>query len=475
MKKFTIPHLISLGLFTLLSFVMVFGITVWIYSSSTENDLKEVLSYSFPANIAVSNAAQHTFKYRMGLLILIAAEEPSLRASLKREMETSMSSMRESLSEYELYMVSDTEKKMYDSFKKDFAIWEVIGSRIVRTSDSGDMEGALAMQQAECVPAFAKVVTRFNELQTHYNMASTQLSSSSMTAMATSKNFTLGGVILISVFGIIGSLIFGNYIKNRLMQPINSVFSQATQLSTSSNQLTTASSTLAEVTNKNAASLQQVSASIQQLNGTVSHHADQTNNVASESDLITQIIARGRNEIGELSTSMTLIDESTSKVSRIISTIEQISFQTNLLALNAAVEAARAGEAGSGFAVVAEEVRNLAIRSSKSAKEIAVLIEEANQRSSVGSATTKKVSDRFSEIDGKISAINKNFLEIAHGVREQASGLNQISSAIKSMDDSNQFIAASAEENASISAELNSDSHTLDETALMMREMVVRK
>src|SRR6201999_1541557 len=83
---------------------------------------------------------------------------------------------------------------------------------------------------------------------------------------------------------------------------------------------------------------------------------------------------RGGTVVSRAVTAMARIEESSGKISDIISVIDEIARQTNLLALNAAVEAARAGEAGRGFAVVASEVRSLAQRSSQAAKDIKDLI-----------------------------------------------------------------------------------------------------
>src|SRR3990172_8534028 len=97
-----------------------------------------------------------------------------------------------------------------------------------------------------------------------------------------------------------------------------------------------------------------------------------------------QAVATIKASSDEMRTAMNSIKAASDDVSKIIRTIDEVAFQTNILALNAAVEAARAGEAGLGFAVVADEVRNLAQRSAQAARETAVKIEEAIQKSEHG-------------------------------------------------------------------------------------------
>jgi methyl-accepting chemotaxis protein len=152
--------------------------------------------------------------------------------------------------------------------------------------------------------------------------------------------------------------------------------------------------------------------------------------------------------------SMAGITDSSSKVAKIIKTIDEIAFQTNILALNAAVEAARAGEAGMGFSVVADEVRNLAQRSAQAAKDTALLIEESIAKSNAG-------SQRVDEVAASITAITKNALAvktlvdaISEASRQQQLGIEQVSTTISGMEGVTQRTASAAEESATASEEL---------------------
>jgi methyl-accepting chemotaxis protein len=158
---------------------------------------------------------------------------------------------------------------------------------------------------------------------------------------------------------------------------------------------------------------------------------------------------------------MSQIEQSARQIAQIISVIDEIAFQTNLLALNAGVEAARAGDAGRGFAVVASEVRALAQKSTSAAKEIKMLISKSSDQVASGVQLVGQTGQALARILGSMTEINTLVAEIALSAKEQASGLNEINSAVDQMDHVTQQNASMVEENTAASFALASESQQL--------------
>jgi methyl-accepting chemotaxis protein len=167
--------------------------------------------------------------------------------------------------------------------------------------------------------------------------------------------------------------------------------------------------------------------------------------------------------LADMVASMSSIKTSSEKVAKINKTIDEIAFQTNILALNAAVEAARAGQAGMGFAVVAEEVRNLAQRSASAAKDTATLIEESITNANQGTQRLELVSSAIRGITDGAGKVKNLLDELNEASKQQGQGIQQVSIAISQVSTVTQASAASAEESAAASEELNAQSQTVSD------------
>jgi methyl-accepting chemotaxis protein len=160
---------------------------------------------------------------------------------------------------------------------------------------------------------------------------------------------------------------------------------------------------------------------------------------------------------------MSAITDSSKKVADIIGVIEQIAFQTNMLALNAAVEAARAGDQGRGFAVVAAEVRTLAQRSASAAKEIKSLIQDSNEKVEQGAKLVNRSGETLTAIVTSVKKVSDIIGEIDAASEQQASGIDQINSAIAQMDKNTQQNAAMVEEATAAAESMTEQSRALTE------------
>ena len=232
-----------------------------------------------------------------------------------------------------------------------------------------------------------------------------------------------------------------------------------------SRMVATSSQSLSQGASEQAASLEETSASMEEMASMTRKNAENASHATRLVTDVAQDVLASNAALTEMVASMTAIKESSSKVAKIIKTIDEIAFQTNILALNAAVEAARAGEphaglAGMGFAVVAEEVRNLAQRSAQAAKDTADLIEESIGRSQNGADKVEQVAASIQAITSRVQQVKGIVEEVRESSQQQTQGIEQVSHAMAAMEKVTQTTAATAEESASASEELNSQAES---------------
>ncbi|MDQ7045827.1 MAG: methyl-accepting chemotaxis protein [Sulfurimonas sp.] len=240
-----------------------------------------------------------------------------------------------------------------------------------------------------------------------------------------------------------------NNLTQKLENIVGNVNSGIIEISSASTQLSSTAETLSQGATEQASSLEETSAALEEMSGSVAESAKnaQTTNVLAEE-------ASGMSADGGKAVDKTV--EAMRTISEKISIIEDIVYQTNLLALNAAIEAARAGEHGKGFAVVAAEVRKLAKRSQIAAQEISTITTESVK-------VSEKAGELITNVVPKIQDTAKLVEDIANAAKEQDIGLGQINTAMTQLDQVTQTNAASSQEVASASEQLNGQANQLSQ------------
>ena len=265
---------------------------------------------------------------------------------------------------------------------------------------------------------------------------------------------TVAGALL----GMIGAWFIIRSITRPIARIADQLASESGQTHTAALSVSEVSQAMADGASRQAASLEESSASLHEMASITQRNSEGAQSAKTLAAEARSTADAGARDMAEMKSAMTAIQTSSSEISKIIKTIDEIAFQTNILALNAAVEAARAGEAGAGFAVVAEEVRNLAQRSAQAAKETAAKIADASAKSAQGVTISGKVAGSLDGIVERIRQLDEMVGAIATASNEQSEGITQLNKAVAGMDQITQSNAALAEQSASSAQELQTQS-----------------
>ena len=275
------------------------------------------------------------------------------------------------------------------------------------------------------------------------------------------------------LIGILAAWLIVRGVTHRITAVAGRLAAESDKANASAVQVAQASQSMANGATQQAASLEETSSSLHEMASMTSRNSENAQNAKTLANQARQTADAGAVEMEQMKTAMDAIKGSSTEISKIIKTIDEIAFQTNILALNAAVEAARAGEAGLGFAVVADEVRNLAQRCAGAAKETADKISASTEKSEQGARISEKMAANLAAIVEKTRQLDERIAEIAQSSHEQSEGIGQLNSAVASMDKITQDNAALSEESSAAAEELKSQAQqvrlAVDELLLMSR------
>ena len=286
------------------------------------------------------------------------------------------------------------------------------------------------------------------------------------------RNIIFIGMVLFALLAAVAAY----FAAARIAVPIRKASEQLNagmeQITAAFREVASASQNLAEGASEQASAIEETSSTLEEMSSMTKNTAHNAEELVRAGEATYVLQKSCYKSIKESQVRMNHVTESGNKAAKVVKTSDEIAFQINLLALNAAVEAARAGEVGAGFAVVAEEVRNLAKKSADAAKDTAAIIGETLNGIKEGAALVDRVLLEFREMGETGKKTTALINEMNDASREQAQGIEQISRAVREVDKVVQQNAANAEELASASEEMNAQAATIEEVVQELVDVV---
>jgi methyl-accepting chemotaxis protein len=447
------------------------GIAIFTSLSSTLQELANgnLARVFFAANMQAMS--EKLLSQERATWILSDAQKADLAAQSESIYEATAASITENSQQLRQLSTSEEAIRLLDEFDADLSKAASTHQAITRAEAQSDMAGSQQLLMMEYRPLLVEAQAIPLKLRNIEKANAKQSAEDAASQVARGHWLMILAILFCAAAGVLLAWVI-RQLDAQLRQSIRELSEGSDQVASAASQVSSSSQSLAQDTSEQAAMIEETSASSEEISSMARRNTEHAQSATRLLGDLSEGMDQANRALADSVLAMDAMSESSDKISAIIGVIEKIAFQTNILALNAAVEAARAGDAGMGFAVVAEEVRNLAQRCAQAAKDTSDLIGKSVETVGSGKLKVLQVSEAGQRVSEMFLQIKHLVDEIQVSSQEQGGGVEQISKAISQMEQRTQKSAANAEESAAAAEELTAQSQALQEIADQLNRMV---
>ncbi|MFT3783167.1 MAG: methyl-accepting chemotaxis protein [Nibricoccus sp.] len=469
--SWTIGRRIGVGFGCLILILGVVGAISYERVTHIEKSADEMKLRAMPGLMLLGQAESEVKENFINTTQHVMAAKPEAKAAIDKLLAEKSAKLTAIYKEYEGLIDEPSEKAAYEQLTAARNAYRDLRVKVLELSRKAQNEAADEMLNGQLYPVYQAYIGGLRSMVDAARSKGNDAADDINQAVRQTRTVVSLGVGAALLIGCAAGLLITKRTSKALGGVAGELADGAAQLSSASSEINRASQSLAQGSSELAASIEETSATLEEISSMTKRNAESAGTAREIANQTRAAAENGSTGMQSMTAAMDAIKASSENTAKIIRTIDDIAFQTNLLALNAAVEAARAGEAGAGFAVVAEEVRSLAQRSTEAARETSEKIQDSIQKSEHGVSISGEVAKTLEEIVTRARRVDELVAEIAAASKEQSQGVEQVVTAVSQMEKATQTTAAGAEECASAAEQLNAQAISQDALVGQLRSL----